>query len=96
MIFTQIKEPTQEQFAERMSITRQAASRWETDEVILELKKLVEMCSVFSCKLDELVRGNMPSQNEIYSKVKIRKVPVFQMAKYVTVHLIRNLMCKII
>lgn len=64
---------TQEQFAEKMNITRQTVSRWEADEVISELSKLVEICSAFSCKLDELVRENMSSKNEIYSEVKVRK-----------------------
>ena len=65
---------TQEQFAEKMNITRQTVSRWEADEVIPELSKLVEICSAFSCKLDE-----------IYSEVKVRKVPAFKMARYVMI-----------
>lgn len=76
---------TQEQFAEKMNITRQTVSRWEADEVIPELSKLVEICSAFSCKLDELVRENMSSKNEIYSEVKARKVPAFKMARYVMI-----------
>lgn len=76
---------TQEQFAEKMNITRQTVSRWEADEVIPELSKLVEICSAFSCKLDELVRENMSSKNEIYSEVKVRTVPAFKMARYVMI-----------
>lgn len=33
-----------------------------------ELSKLIEMCSAFSRKLDELVREDMSSKNEIYSE----------------------------
>lgn len=76
---------TQEQFAEKMNITRQTVSRWEADEVIPGLSKLVEICSAFSCKLDELVRENMSSKNEIYSEVKVRTVPAFKMARYVMI-----------
>ena len=65
-----------------MNITRQTVSRWEADEVIPELSKLVEICSAFSCKLDELVRENKSSKNEIYSEVKVRKVTAFKMARY--------------
>ena len=72
---------TQEQFAEKMGITRQTVSRWESDEVTPELNKLIDMCSVFSCKLDELVREDMSSKAEIYSEVTIRKVPAFKMGK---------------
>ena len=76
---------TQEQFAEKMGITRQTVSRWESDEVTPELIKLVEMCSIFSCKLDELVREDMSSKAEIYSEVTIKKVPAFKMARYVMI-----------
>lgn len=76
---------TQEQFAERMGISRQTVSRWEADEVTPELSKLVEMCAIFSCKLDELVREDMSSKDEIYSEVEIRKVPAFRMARYVMI-----------
>lgn len=79
------KRLTQEQLADKMSVTRQTVSRWESDEVVPELNKLVEMCSIFSCKLDELVRENMSFKEEIYSKVEIRKVPAFQMARYVMI-----------
>ena len=76
---------TQEQFAEKLDITRQTVSRWESDEVTPELNKLVELCSLFSCKLDELVREDMSSKASIYSGVKIRKVPAFPMARYVMI-----------
>ena len=72
----------QDQLAEKMGVSRQTISRWESDEVTPELPKLVEMCSLFSCNMDELVRGDLTSKGEIYSDVTIRKVPAFQMAKY--------------
>lgn len=80
-----LNRQTQEQFAEKMRITRQTVSRWESDEVTPELNKLVEMCSIFSCKLDELVRENMSSRTELYSEVVVRKVPAFKMARYVMI-----------
>ena len=79
------KKLTQEQFAEMMKVTRQTVSRWEADEVTPELNKLVDMCSVFSCKLDELVRDDMSAKGEIYSEVGIRRVPSFTMARYVMI-----------
>lgn len=38
-----------------MSVTRQTVSRWESDEVVPELDRLVEMCGVFACKLASYV-----------------------------------------
>lgn len=80
-----LNKMTQEQFAEKLDITRQTVSRWESDEVTPELNKLVEMCSLFSCKLDELVREDMSAKDTIYSDVTIRKVPAFKMARYVMI-----------
>lgn len=79
------KKITQEQFAEKMNVTRQTVSRWEADEVTPELSKLVAMCSLFSCKLDALVREEISMQREIYSEVTIKRVPAFRMARYVMI-----------
>lgn len=76
---------TQEQFAERMNITRQTVSRWEADEVTPELQKLVDMCTIFSCKLDALVREDMSVKKAIYSEVKIKTLAAFRMARYVII-----------
>lgn len=79
------KKLTQEQFAERMNVTRQTVSRWESDEVIPELAKLVDMCSVFACKLDALVREELSVQSGIYSDVQIKRVASFKLASYVII-----------
>lgn len=79
------KKLTQEQLAERMNVTRQTVSRWESDEVIPELAKLVDLCSLFSCKLDSLVREELSVQSRIYSEIQIKKVAAFQMARYVMI-----------
>lgn len=79
------KKMTQEQFAEIMNVTRQTVSRWESDEVIPELVKLVDMCTVFTCKLDTLVRENLSIQNDIYSEIQVVKVAPFKMASYVAI-----------
>lgn len=79
------KKYTQEQFAEKMGVTRQTISRWESDEVIPELAKLIEISDMFTCRLDTLVKENLPDQGEIYSKVQIKRVEPFRMASYVMI-----------
>ena len=79
------KKMTQEQLAESMSVTRQTVSRWESDEVVPELAKLVEISSFFSCNLDALVKENMAEKDDIYSEVFIKKVAAFKMARYVMI-----------
>ncbi len=79
------KKITQEQLAERMSVSRQTVSRWESDEVTPELDKLVELSELFSCKLDALVKENIAQWEDIYSEVFTKKMPAFTMARYVMV-----------
>ena len=79
------KKITQEQLAEIMSVSRQTISRWEADEIIPELNKLVVLSDVFSCKLDTLVKEDMSVDDQIYSEITIRKVKAFRMARYVMI-----------
>ncbi|MDE7020306.1 MAG: helix-turn-helix domain-containing protein [Lachnospiraceae bacterium] len=79
------KKFTQEQLADRMSVTRQTVSRWESDEVVPELDRLVELCGIFACKLDTLVREELSDQSGIYSEVRIKRVAPFKMASYVII-----------
>ena len=53
------KKITQEQFAEKMNVTRQTVSRWESDEITPELSKLVDMSELFACQLDALVKEEL-------------------------------------
>lgn len=76
------KRMTQEQFSERMNVTRQTVSRWEAEEVVPELTKLVDMCSMFSCSLDALVREKLSEKSRIYSDISVQKIAGFRMAHY--------------
>lgn len=79
------KKITQEQLAEVMSVSRQTISKWETDEIIPELNKLVTLSDMFSCKLDVLIKEDMSACDDIYSEISIRHVKAFRMARYVMV-----------
>lgn len=79
------KKITQEQLSEIMSVSRQTISRWEADEIIPELNKLVVLSEMFTCKLDALVKEDMTACDEIYSEVSIRQVNGFRMARYVMI-----------
>lgn len=50
---------TQEEFAEQMNVSRQTISKWESDSCFPEMEKLLAMCDLFHCKLDDLVRGDV-------------------------------------
>lgn len=50
---------SQEQLAERLDVSRQAVSKWETDGGYPEMDKLIALCSIFKCTMDELVTGKI-------------------------------------
>ena len=75
---------TQEKLAERMNVSRQTISNWEAD-VYPEMDKLLILCDIFSCKLDELIRGDLSAAAEYYSPVRVETVKGFRLARYVMI-----------
>lgn len=50
---------TQEQLAMLLGVSRQAVSKWESDAAYPEMDKLLRLCDIFECSLDELARGDL-------------------------------------
>ena len=50
---------TQEQLAERLGVSRQSVSKWESGVCLPELATLDTLCSLFDCTLDNLLRGSV-------------------------------------
>ncbi|MEA5050510.1 MAG: helix-turn-helix domain-containing protein [Oscillospiraceae bacterium] len=48
---------TQEQFAERLSVTRQAVSNWENDRNLPDIEMLIRMSRMFGVPLDQMILG---------------------------------------
>ena len=53
---------SQQEVAEKLEVSRQSVSKWETDGAVPELDKLVKLCELFGVGLDELVRGDKPRE----------------------------------
>lgn len=50
---------TQEELAEQLQVSRQTISKWESGGTYPEMEKLLQVCSMFGCSMDALVRGNV-------------------------------------
>ena len=57
-------EMSQGDLAEKMNVSRQSISKWETDTSVPELDKLIQLSEVFHITLDELVKGDVPPTHE--------------------------------
>lgn len=46
---------SQEQLADKLGVTRQAISKWESNQSIPDMEKIMKLCEILDCSLDELV-----------------------------------------
>ena len=53
---------TQEQLAMLLGVSRQSVTKWEAEKSQPEMDKLLKMCQLFDCTLDELVTGDLTSR----------------------------------
>ena len=53
------KNITQEQLAERLEVSRQSVSKWESSQSYPEMEKLLQICSMFHCNMDTLMQGDV-------------------------------------
>ncbi|MFT9496285.1 helix-turn-helix transcriptional regulator, partial [Anaerosolibacter sp.] len=76
---------TQEELAERMGVSRQTVSKWELDATYPEMEKAIELCKLFSCSMDQLVRENVNMCNEAYSDIRIEEITSFRYVRYAVI-----------
>lgn len=56
---------SQEDLAEQMGVSRQSVSKWETDQSVPDLDKIIKLADLFGVTVDELVReGERPQPPE--------------------------------
>ena len=50
---------TQEDLAEKMEVSRQSVSKWESNSSYPETEAILRLCSLFHCDMDTLLRGDV-------------------------------------
>ena len=50
---------TQEDLAERMEVSRQSVSKWESNAAYPEMDAILRLCELFHCDMDTLLRGDV-------------------------------------
>lgn len=70
---------TQETLANRLNVSRQAISKWESGETVPEIATLLQLAQLFSCTLDDFLQQDLSLPR---SPVQIVTVKGFRMAKY--------------
>lgn len=62
---------SQEQLAESLNVTRQSVSKWESGASYPEMDKLLALCKIFNCGLDDLVNKNIDEVKDLTSSKKV-------------------------
>lgn len=76
---------TQEALAEALQVSRQTVSKWELDVAYPEISKLIEICGLFNCSLDSLLRSDMNICDEAYSNMRVELVDGFRYVQYAVI-----------
>lgn len=79
------KGMTQEELAEIMKVSRQTVSKWEVDGAYPELEKIIELCRLFNCSMDQLVRGDLNVSGDAYSDICVIEVKEFRYIRYAVI-----------
>ena len=65
-----MKKMSQETLAEKVDVSRQSISKWETGESYPEMNNLLKLCKIFHCKISDLVNDNIIDVNLLNDEVK--------------------------
>ncbi len=78
---------SQEQLADMLDVSRQAVSKWESGQTYPEMDKLLALCKIFKCTLDELTNDDISKDDIIYTD---KKKNTFVSAIYEMLEFINN------
>lgn len=58
---------TQLELADKMSVTRQTVSRWETGAAVPDIEKVADLAEILQVSCDYLLKGNLLSKDAVVS-----------------------------
>lgn len=61
---------SQEDLAEKLGVSRQSVSKWESNNTYPETDKIVQICNIFDCSMDDLINENIETIDNIERKNK--------------------------
>lgn len=73
---------TQEQLAMLLGVSRQSVTKWESEKSYPEMDKLLRMCQIFDCTLDELVQGDLTGRQASQSATVASGAPPADVVGY--------------
>ena len=68
------KNISQEALAEKVNVSRQSVSKWETGEAYPEMNNILQLCKIFHCTINDLVNDNIVDIDSLDEEVKMSVV----------------------
>ena len=76
------KQMTQETLAEKLNVSRQAVSKWESGLTEPDIQTLIQLSEIFEVSLDELIKGEHQEDNVVEKQNETKKSTI-SMKKYI-------------
>ena len=76
---------TQEALAEKLDVSRQTVSKWESDAAMPEIEKALELCGVYNCSLDNLFRDDLGKLDAAYTNLRTEALPAFRFIRHAVI-----------
>ncbi len=68
------KKISQEELAERVGVSRQSVSKWECGDAYPEMDNILKLCSIFHCKINNLVHEELVDIDSLDEEIKMKAV----------------------
>lgn len=62
---------SQEDLAEKVGVSRQSVSKWECGEAYPEMENILALCTIFKCKLNDIVHEDMVDIEELDKEIRV-------------------------
>ena len=69
-----MRKISQEELADKLGVSRQSVSKWETGENYPSMTNIMCLCTIFKCNINELVHEDMADINSLDEEVKMSVV----------------------
>ena len=66
-----IKNISQEELAEKLNVSRQAVSKWESGSGYPETEKIIAICEIFDCRHFRSLQGKAAKESDVPSREQL-------------------------
>lgn len=68
------KKLSQEELAEKVNVSRQSVSKWETGDAYPEMNNILELCKIFHCRINDLVNDSIIDIDSLDEEIRMNVV----------------------